>query len=202
MEAFYAQIDELAKLPAEEREAGERRLRERFEVERAVLVLDMSQFSLSVQRHGIVFHLCQIRRVQAIALPIVAAWRGELVKCEADNILAVFGLVGDAVGAALAIHAALAAAGSDPVLGAAPTAGIGIDYGRFLLVPGRDAFGDPVNIAHKLGEDVARAAEVLVTDAVRRRLEPSAGYAAEPIALSISGLQLDAWRIARSAAAT
>lgn len=195
VEAFYALIDELAKLPAGQHEAGERRLRERFEVERAVLVLDMSQFSLSVQRHGIVFQLCQIRRVQALAQPIVAAWRGEVVKCEADNILAVFPLPADAVGAALAINAALANAPTDPVLGFPLTVGIGIDFGRFLLVPGRDAFGDAVNVAHKLGEDVARASEVLVTGAVRRRLEPSPEIATEHIALSISGLQLDAWRI-------
>ena len=195
MDNFYALIDELAKLPAAQREAGERRLRERFEVERAVLALDMSQFSLSVRRSGIVFHLCQIRRVQALALPVVAAWRGELVKCEADNILAVFPRPADAVGAALAINAALENAENDPALGAPLTAGIGIDYGKFLLVPGREAFGDAVNVAHKLGEDVARASEVLVTDAVRRRLDPSAGIATEHIALSISGLQLDAWRI-------
>ena len=195
METFYALIDELAQLPAAQREAGEQRLRERFEVERAVLALDMSQFSLSVRRSGIVFHLCQIRRVQRIALPIVETWRGELVKCEADNILATFASPDDAVEAALAIHAALAGTGEDSPLGAPLTAGIGIDFGKFLLIPGKDAFGDAVNTAHKLGEDVARASEVLVTEEVKRRLAPGADLRAEPLALSISGLQLEAWRI-------
>ena len=195
MDTFYALIDELATLPAVQREAGERRLRERFEVERAVLALDMSQFSLSVRRSGIVFHLCQIRRVQRIALPVVAAWRGELVKCEADNILAIFASPDDAVEAALAIDAALAGTGEDSPLGAPLTAGIGIDFGKFLLIPGKDAFGDAVNMAHKLGEDVARASEVLVTDAVKGRLAPTHTFLAEPVTLSLSGIALDAWRI-------
>jgi len=194
MQAFYALIDELVQLPVAGREAAERRLRERFEVERAVLALDMSAFSLSVRRSGIVFHLCQIRRVQRIALPLIEAGRGEVVKCEADNILAVFAAAADAVAAALAIHGALAQAEVDPAFGAALTAGIGIDYGRILLVAHKDAFGDAVNIAHKLGEDVARAGEVLVTDEVKGRL-PAAAFRAEPLALSISGLQLEAWRI-------
>lgn len=195
MENFYALIDELATLPAAQREAGERRLRERFEVERAVLALDMSQFSLSVRRSGIVFHLCQIRRVQRIALPIVAAWRGELVKCEADNILATFASPDDAVESALAIDAALAGSGEGSPLGAPLTAGIGIDFGRFLLIPGKDAFGDAVNMAHKLGEDVARANEVLVTEAVKGRLASTHTFLAEPVSLSISGITLEAWRI-------
>lgn len=38
-----------------------------------------------------------------------------------------------------------------PPPGDAPLAlGIGIDYGRVLLVSGKDCFGDAVNIAHKL----------------------------------------------------
>jgi class 3 adenylate cyclase len=82
-------------------------------------------------------------------------------------------------------------------LGAPLTAGIGIDFGKFLLIPGKDAFGDAVNTAHKLGEDVARASEVLVTEEVKRRLAPGTNLRAEPLALSISGLQLEAWRILR-----
>lgn len=195
MDNFYALIDELAQLPAAQREAGEQRLRERFEVERAVLALDMSQFSLSVRRSGIVFHLCQIRRVQRIALPIVAEWRGELVKCEADNILATFASPDDAVESALAIDAALAGTKDDSPLDAPLTAGIGIAFGRFLLIGGKDAFGDAVNTAHKLGEDVARATEVLVTDEVRRRLAPTHTFRTESLSLSISGLQFQAWRI-------
>jgi class 3 adenylate cyclase len=40
---------------------------------------------------------------------------------------------------------------------------VGIDYGRVLLVGDVEFFGDPVNTASKLGEDLAVREEVLVT---------------------------------------
>jgi class 3 adenylate cyclase len=190
---FYALVDEIADLPEPERQGAERRLRERFEVERAVLVLDMSEFSLSVRRSGIVAHLCLIRRVQRLAAPIVAAHGGEVLKCEADNVFAVFPEPRGAVQAALAINRALAGAAQPGAAGSPPAVGIGIDFGRVLLIPGRDAFGDAVNIAHKLGEDVARGGEILVSEATRDRLGECP---AEPLSLSVSGLHLKAWRIA------
>jgi class 3 adenylate cyclase len=195
MKDFYALVDEIADLPEADRQAAERRLRERFEVERAVLVLDMSEFSLSVRRSGIVAHLCLIRRVQRLAVPIVATHGGEVLKCEADNVFAVFPEPRGAVHAALAINRALAGASPPDAAGPPPAVGIGIDFGRVLLIPGRDAFGDAVNVAHKLGEDVARGGEILVSDATRERLEECP---AEPLSLSVSGLHLKAWRIAGS----
>ena len=193
---FYALVDEIADLPESQRQAAERRLRERFEVERAVLVLDMSEFSLSVRRSGIVAHLCLIRRVQRLAVPLVASHGGEVLKCEADNVFAVFAEPRNAVEAALAINRALAGAARPGGAGAPPAVGIGIDYGPILLIPGRDAFGDAVNVAHKLGEDIARGGEILVSDAMRDRLGERR---AEPRSLSVSGLHLKAWRIAGNA---
>lgn len=195
MESFYSLIDELAQSRAEDRADRERRLREAFEVERAVLALDMSDFSLSVRRSGILAHLCQIRRVQRLAVPILEARGGEVVKCEADNILAVFVRPREAVEAAVAIDRAIAASREGPAGEAVLTVGIGIDFGKLLLIPARDAFGDPVNIAHKLGEDVARPSEILVTETVKRLLGDDGTFPTEEQALSISGLELRAHRI-------
>lgn len=44
---------------------------------------------------------------------------------------------------------------------------IGLGHGRVLRIGDRDVFGIEVNAAAKLGEDIARAHEILVTDAVR-----------------------------------
>ncbi len=197
MKDFNARIDALDGLAPAARAEAERRIREDFEVERAVLVLDLSGFSVRVRRGGILPHLRRIRRMQSLAVPLVREHGGELVKCEADDLLAVFPEPRAAVEAALAIHDALAAnpggPGPDDVL----SAGIGIDHGRFLLVPGRDAFGDPVNVAHKLGEDLARAGETLVTSEARRRLGDAPDLADEPLAFSVSGLELEAHRLSR-----
>ena len=39
----------------------------------------------------------------------------------------------------------------------------GIDFGSILVVPGVDFFGNAVNRASKLGEDLAAAGEILIT---------------------------------------
>lgn len=197
MKDFHARIDALDGLDPAARAEAERRIREDFEVERAVLVLDLSGFSVRVRRGGILPHLRRIRRMQSLAVPLVRDAGGDLVKCEADDLLAVFESPRAAVEAALAIHDALAANPGGPDPDDVLSAGIGIDYGRFLLVPGRDAFGDPVNVAHKLGEDLARAGETLVTAAVRDRLGETPDLLDEPLAFSISGLELQAHRLAR-----
>ncbi len=197
MERFYARIDALDGLDPVSRAQAEERLRADYEVELAILVLDLSGFSMRVRRGGIVPHLRRIRRMQSLATPLVRGAGGQTVKCEADNLLAVFAGARAAVEAALAIHDALAAnpggPGPDDVL----SAGIGIDFGRFLHIPGKDAFGDPVNVAHKLGEDLARGGETLVTAEVRDRLGEAPDLLAEPLAFSISGLDLVAHRITR-----
>lgn len=198
MESFYFLIDEMLQTPPEARAAAEERIRNAFEVERAVLALDMSGFSLSVRRGGIVSHLCEIRRVQRLVLPLIEDHGGDLVKCVADNVLAVFPESRQAVAAAIAINKAIADAGTAGQKGRVLTVGIGIDFGKLLLIPGKDAFGDAVNIAHKLGEDIARANEVLTTEEVARGLDPSR-YALEPMTLSIAGLELHACRVSERA---
>lgn len=197
MKDFNARIDALDGLAPAARAEAERKIRDDFEVERAVLVLDLSGFSVRVRRGGILPHLRRIRRMQSLAVPLVREHGGELVKCEADDLLAVFPEPRAAVEAALAIHDALAANPGGPEPDDVLSAGIGIDHGRFLLVPGRDAFGDPVNVAHKLGEDLARAGETLVTAAVRQRLGEAPDLLDEPLSFSISGLVLEAHRLAR-----
>jgi class 3 adenylate cyclase len=200
MESFYFLIDEMLQTPPDGRAAAEERIRNAFEVERAVLALDMSGFSLSVRRSGIVAHLCEIRRVQRLVLPLIEDHGGDLVKCVADNVLAVFPESRQAIEAAIAINRQIAVSGEPGKGGRVLTVGIGVDFGKLLLIPGKDAFGDPVNIAHKLGEDIARANEVLATEAVGRGLDP-ARYMVEPMTLSVGGLELHACRVSARAGA-
>ena len=47
---------------------------------------------------------------------------------------------------------------------------VGLGYGRMLRIGDTDVFGAEVNAASKLGEDTAKAWEILVTDAVRQRV--------------------------------
>jgi adenylate cyclase len=109
MNSFFAVIDELNSCSALERPALEARILRDFEQERAVLALDMSGYSFSVRRGGILPHLCRIRRMQQAATPLVERFGGEVVKQVADNILAIFREPRHAIDAAVAINQAVAA---------------------------------------------------------------------------------------------
>ena len=194
MKQFFELIDGLNACPHAERPRLEAKLMRQYRREKAVVALDMSGFSLTVRRSGIVSYLCCIRRMQQLMVPLVARHGGELVKFEADNLLAVFDNAQHAVAAGLAMKRA---AESSPIPDGevALAVGVGIDFGPVLLIPGQDCFGDAVNIAYKLGEDVARAGEVLITTAVRER---AVDAQVEPLDLSIAGLRLSAYRVLRA----
>jgi len=52
---------------------------------------------------------------------------------------------------------------------------VGMGYGDMLLVGDEDVFGAEVNAASKLGEDTAKAGEILVTENFRKHLEKVEG---------------------------
>jgi class 3 adenylate cyclase len=189
MQSFFALVDQLNACSGAERARAEEAVWSRFGVEKAILALDMSEFSLSVRRNGIMSYLGSIRRMQIVTEPIVRASGGEVVKYLADNLMAVFDRAGDAVRAAVRINQALAEA-RDGI-----SVSIGIDYGRFLMVPGKDCYGDPINIAYKLGEDLARPSEILITAAARERLEAGFPHALSEQQVSFSGLQVTAYGV-------
>ena len=190
MQAFFALVDRLNDAGGEVRARLEAEIWQRFGVERAVLALDMSQFSLSVRRAGILPYLALIRRMRALTAPIVARHGGAVVKYDADNMLATFPRVDPAAAAALDINRAIAE-GNERFAVA-----MGVDFGRFLLVEdGADCFGDTVNVACKLGEDVAEAGEVLLTLAARAQLEPAFPHALRDQVVSISGLEVQVFAL-------
>ena len=190
---FFALVDQLNIADPADRHGVERAIWSKFGVEMAVLALDMSHFSLTVRRSGILGYLGLIRRMHVLSEPIVQQANGTVVKYCADNLMAVFPDVPDAVAAAVAINLMLAekAAEGAPEI----TVGVGIDYGRFLMIPGEDCYGDPVNISYKLGEDLARPGEVLITSAARERLPAGLPYALQEQPASVSGLELASFSI-------
>ncbi len=190
---FSALLDALNSAPLDRRPAIEQLIREMFWRRKAVLALDMSGFTLTVRRDGIISYLGHVRRMHRLTMPIAVSHHGEIVKCEADNLLAVFDDPEQAVAAAVAMNlAALTEPANDRH---ALTFSIGIDYGELLLLDGIDCFGDPVNLAYKLGEDLARPGEVLITRSVRERLGDGSRFALREMPLSISGVELSAYGV-------
>lgn len=193
MKSFYALIAAVDRAVGEDRKEMESVVWRTFGTTCAVLALDMANFSLLVRRDGILAYLCLIQQMQRVTGPIVVQYGGEVVKYEADNLIAVFPSCSAAVRAALAMHRAFS---DDQQRGGRTVqVSIGIDWGKFLLVRGGDCFGDPVNRAHKLGEDLARAGETLVSEEVRAQVGEAPDLAWQQQMLSIFGAQATAFRV-------
>ena len=155
----------------------------------AVLVLDMSGFSRTTQRRGIVAFLLMIHEMRRIAEPVIEANGGIVVKAEADNLYCLLESVEGAVAAAREVIERLDAANLLLPDERRLYASIGIGWGRVLNVDERDMYGDEVNLASKLGEDVAERGEILLTDAARKQAAAAAIDTRERT-ISISGLSL------------
>ncbi|MEP0869318.1 adenylate/guanylate cyclase domain-containing protein [Trichocoleus desertorum AS-A10] len=160
----------------------------------AILVLDMSGFSRLTIRYGITHFLAMIHRLGAIAKPLVEQDRGTVIKQEADNLFAIFPNVDAAVSAAVDILKSLAAVNSGLPDAMDLYASIGIGYGEVLLVAGADLYGNEMNLASKLGEDLARTNEILLTESAFQQLQSST-WTCEAINLSVSGLELMAYQV-------
>jgi adenylate cyclase len=143
-------------------------IRARFEVERAILVLDMCGFSRLTLRHGIIHYLSMIRRMQRVVVPLVEARGGSVVKTEADNLFATFNTVPRALLTAQSVQTALARVNAALPEDWDVHVGVGIGFGPLLCL-GHDVFGSEMNLASKLGEDLAKGGDILLTEAAQKR---------------------------------
>lgn len=186
MNTFFSLIDQLNLNPAE-KNTFEAEIWQNYGHDKVILALDMSGFSLTVRRDGIIAYLAKIRKMQQLAIPLVINHQGEVVKCVADNLMAVFDDANCAVHAAIAINLASQDIGQ--------SVSIGLDYGRILLIHNQDCYGDAVNKAYKLGEDIARANEILITEQIKERLPAITPYRLIAEHISISGLEFTAYKV-------
>ncbi len=173
----------------------EQALWDRFGATKAVLVLDMSGFSLLSRRYGVVHYLSMVRRMQLTAQGVVDGHGGEVVKFEADNCFAAFPDVAGAAAAAIALNRTFYRINLETADEYDIRIAIGIDHGRILLIGGPDYFGDAVNTASKLGEDTANAGEVLLTQRAYEQLPPDSGITGEPLNLSVAGIEITAYKV-------
>jgi class 3 adenylate cyclase len=179
----------------DERQQIEQMLWEEYGAEYAVFVLDMSGFSLLTRKYGIVHYLSMVRRMQRTTEPIVRSYGGTMIKYEADNCFAVFPDPLSAVNAAIAMQSAFRATNVVTANDLDIHISCGIDYGKILVVGHKDCFGDPVNRASKMGEDLANSGEILVSQEAMRMIPAEAGIRARELNVSISGITIPAYLI-------
>jgi class 3 adenylate cyclase len=161
---FDALIADFAELRDDgEMTAARERIWEQFGTEGAVFISDMASFSSTSRKIGVCHFLKMIHRARQIIARLIAQNNGLLIKCDADNCYAFFERTDDAIQASFDINAALFDHNDEFRIAEQIYLSVGIDFGEVLLVGDVDFFGDPVNTASKLGEDLAVRAETLVT---------------------------------------
>jgi class 3 adenylate cyclase len=142
---------------------------------RAVMFTDLSGFSRHVAKFGIVHFLQTIYESVRIFVPLVEQHDGVLLKAEADSLLVIFSSPRHALSCAIAMQHATV----EYNLGVPPEEqillGVGLGFGEMLQIGEEDVFGAEVNAASKLGEDIAKGGDILVTEHFRHHLDDMDG---------------------------
>jgi adenylate cyclase len=169
----------------------EREILERYQDECGVLVLDSSGFTRITQQRGIIHFLALVVAQRDLFRPIfeerdaIAHW------FEADNAYGVFPTAKAAVQAALEIQRRRWEENERCPAESRLWVAIGLGYGKLLRIGSEDVYGDQMNLASRLGEDVAEAEEVLATDAVVAQIRDQvSGLDLEPRTTRTSGVEI------------
>lgn len=146
-------------------ELSELTFREKYSWRRAILSLDMTDFTSSAMRGGELDSLLRIFDAQKVCVPALKSFDAELIRCFADDIVALFDDPMAALDAAFEIHRRIRLFNASPLARENATeCCIGIGYGDVLRIGPNLSQGTEMVQASKLGEDIARANEVLLTE--------------------------------------
>jgi adenylate cyclase len=176
------------------RSAIEAEVDQRFRRPHAVLVLDSSGFTRTVKTKGIIHFLALLQRLERMVQPLIADHGGKIVAREGDTIFAIFDAPPDAIAAALDIQERVGTDNAKRPVDEQVTCAIGIGFGEILAIGDHRIAGDEVNVAFKLGEDLAEGGEILVSDAAMAEM-PEHSLEIEPVAFTVSGVTIDAHRV-------
>ncbi len=129
---------------------------------RAVVFTDTADFTVRTAKDGILHFLMIFDRVVEQADKVVARTGGDVVKVEADSLLLRYDDVKAACAGVDAIESLLNRMNGKLPANERLRFSYGIGYGDVLDLD-QDMFGLEVNLASKIGEDLARPGEALLT---------------------------------------
>ena len=172
-------------------------IRKAFGRKVAILAMDMCGFSRLTAQYGIIHFMAMIHQMEQAACPAVSGNGGHVIKQEADNLFAIFPDPKRALEGALDIFRAFDAMNAVLPEERDIYGSIGIGYGDTLVIDNKDMFGNEMNLACKLGEDLATKKEILLTPAAFAALPPDR-FEFTTTAFSISGVDLTCHKYQRS----
>jgi class 3 adenylate cyclase len=120
-------------------------------------------------------------------VPVIEEHDGILLKVEGDSFLVIFRNPSKALQCSVVMQRVLAEYDRDKADEDKVLLCVGLGYGRVLRIGDSDVFGAEVNAASKLGEDRAKAWEIMLTGAMRERCKTAEGISFEPLSDPPSG---------------
>lgn len=166
-----ASEDRLEKLIDNRLEAGadkeqiDARIWDLFGEEWCVMFTDLSGFSRNVAQFGIIHFLQTIVESERMLVPVIEDHDGILLKTEGDSFLVIFRNVKKAVLCALKMQETVQVYNQSHSAEEKVLLCVGIGYGKMLRIGDTEVFGQEVNAASKLGEDIAKSGEIIATQA-------------------------------------
>lgn len=139
---------------------------------RAIVFTDTADFTLRTARDGILHFLMVFERIAEEADKVLRKNGGELVKAEGDSFLLRYDDVDAACRGVMALDEAIQKVNAGRPENEQVHFSYGIGYGDVLDIE-NDMFGLEVNLASKLGEDLAEPGEALLTPSAAAALEPA-----------------------------
>ena len=138
---------------------------QRYQQQSTILSIDMTGFTVSAMNMGELPSLLRILDAQKVCIPVLKDFSARLIRCFADDIVAIFDDPNNAINAAFEIHRRVELFRHSPQASNDPTqCSIGIGHGKVFAIGPDLSQGDEMNRASKLGEDIARANETLLTE--------------------------------------
>ncbi|HJW95947.1 MAG TPA: adenylate/guanylate cyclase domain-containing protein [Thermoanaerobaculia bacterium] len=166
---------------AADREAIDQRIWDLFGEEWCIMATDLAGFSRNVAEFGIIHFLQTIYESERVLIPVIEKHDGILLKVEGDSFFVIFRNVQKAIRASIEMQQTTMRYNAARIPQEHVLLCVGLGFGRVLRIGDADVFGAEVNAASKLGEDIAKAHEILVTKAVRDAAESLVGISFEPI---------------------
>lgn len=153
------------------KELIDKKIWETFGEDYSIMFTDLSGFSRMVEKFGIIHFLQTIYESKKLLFPIIENNDGFILKVEGDSFLVIFKEPNKALKASIEMQRLLKEYNKNKEDEEKVLLCIGLGYGKILKVSNHDVFGSEVNAASKLGEDIAKAWEILVTDSFLQNID-------------------------------
>ena len=125
----------------------------------------MTGLTRATIERGELYSLFRILNVQKVSGPVFHQFNARQIRAFADDFFVLFDEPPEALLAAFEVHRRIHLFNRSELAGENPAqCCIGIGYGEVYAIGVDQAMGDEMNRASKLGEDIARGAETLITD--------------------------------------